>query len=86
MCKRDYDIGIAQGLSFHADVDEANQTLVLSPAAEESTQSMFGYLGGVDNGFIDVIDIERFLRARMPARKTKFNQDAPLLQYIKENF
>ena len=39
---------------------------------------IFGYLGNVENGFVQIPDIYRFLNARLPEKKTKFLFDTPL--------
>jgi hypothetical protein len=45
---------------------------------------IFTYLGGVDNGYILLSDVDHLFHGRMPANKTKYMIGAPLFQHLKE--
>ena len=63
-------------------VDEENRTLIPGSTDVLEMALIFGYLGGVENGYVQIADIYRFLNARLPEKKTKFLFDTPMSEVI----
>ena len=82
-CKRDYEEAKKTSLTrLKNKIDDANQTLVFSQADTVEFLLIWSFLGGVDRGFIRVVDVEDFLHARLPAFKTKYLLDGAMQSHL----
>ncbi|MAR91498.1 MAG: hypothetical protein CML06_11555 [Pseudomonadales bacterium] len=61
----------------------AEEDVTITGAGRTETKLIFAYLGGVDNGYITLYDVESFLYASMPAVKTRYEVDLGLLSKVR---
>lgn len=82
MCKRDFVLSQNGTLPTKNPVSASGDTLEPGSADRTEVILIFTYLGGVDNGFVEYRDVERFFNGLMPENKTKFMLEGPLLAHL----
>ena len=82
MCKRDYLLSKNGTLPTLNKVDKKNETLIPGRVDKVEADLIFTYLGGVDNGYILLSDIEKLFHAQIPVNKTKYLIDVALLAHV----
>jgi hypothetical protein len=81
-CARDLELSRKTNAALINQLDPAKGTLVFTGADTLEVGLIWSYLGGVDNGYITYQDVELFLSARLPRKKTKYLLDSKMQAHL----
>lgn len=82
MCRRDFLLAQQSNLTSKNPVSASGDTLDLTRAEIINVNILYGYLGGVDNGYVLYDDVDLFFHGKMPVNKTKYMISFALIEHV----
>jgi hypothetical protein len=82
LCRRDFLRAQQGNLTARNPVSASGDSLELAQADIINVAVLYGYLGGIENGYVLYDDVDLFFHGKMPVNKTKFNISFALIQHV----